>query len=555
MFRTLATSVLALGIAAPALADVTPAQVWENLQKTYADLGYEVTGKTEDAGGTLTVRDAVFSMRNEGGATTITVPQLTFQETGDAKVRMAIGGDVALDSTFSVPAEDEAAEAPADGTGAETAPAAPEMVEMTATGTIKVPGNETVVSGTPGDMLYEFSYPSVAFDLTMPVDPETGATMPVTGTLTGVTGSQRHAAAGEGAETSFDIKASEAAMRIAGDAPAQADGTGGGKVNVQARLTGLSSTGTARTPAERFDLGTQMAQALAAGLDFQGNFGFEAAEANFDFAGKDEEGQDQTGQGKASLGAGNAALQMSRQGLGYKGAVAGTQVEMTVSSLPFPLSYGTERTSFDLLIPVSKADAAQPFRFAYALEGLTFADGIWNLFDPDSQLPRDPASLTVDLSGDAVVAQDLFDPATAQPDAATPPDAPFTPRTLTVNKVALDAVGARADITGALEFGDNPNEPVGKLNGSFEGVNGLLEKLEAMEVVVPEGTDEVETKCETTGSTTVCRSKRVSGEVMMNIRMMLALFAKPAEGNADRLSSEVEFREGGSIFVNGQQVK
>ncbi|WP_207100792.1 DUF2125 domain-containing protein [Paracoccus shandongensis] len=523
MFRFAATSVLALGIAAPALADVTPAQVWENLQDNYAGYGYQVTGQVEDAGGTLSVRDAVFSMKNEGGATTFTIPQLTFRETGDARVRMVIEGDMALDSTVAVPVpRDDAA---ADGT--ETPPTEPETVEMTTTGTIKVPGNETVVSGTPEDMLYEFSYPSVAFDMTVPADLETGATVPVTGTLADVTGTQRHAGA-NGAETSFDIKASEATMRIAADAPADADGTGG-KVNVQARLTGLSSTGTARTPAERFDLGTQMAAALAAGLDFQGDFAFETLDADFDFAGKDEEGQDQTGQGKASLGAGNAALRMSGQGLGYKGEVADTRVEMTVSSLPFPLSYATERTSFDLLVPVSKAEAAQPFKFAYALEGLTFADGIWNLFDPEKQLPRDPASLTVDLSGDAVVAQDLFDPGLAQPDGPTAPDAPFTPRTLTVNKVALDAVGAKADITGALDFGDTPNEPVGKLNGTFQGVNGLMDKLVAMGLV-PE-------------------------DQMMGMRMMLAMFAKPDEANPDRLTSEIEFREGGQVFANGQQVK
>ena len=75
MFRFAATSALALGIAAPALADVTPAQVWENLQENYADFGYQVTGQVEDGGGTLTVRDAVFSMKNEGGATTFTIPR------------------------------------------------------------------------------------------------------------------------------------------------------------------------------------------------------------------------------------------------------------------------------------------------------------------------------------------------------------------------------------------------------------------------------------------------------------------------------------------------
>lgn len=530
MFRFAATSALAIGVAFPALADVTPAQVWDDLQATYKGYGYDVTGTVEDTGGTLTVRDAVFSTGGEGGATTISIPQLSFRETGDARVRMVIEGDLALDSTVMVPApaEDEPADAPAegaDGTAADTPPA-PEMVEMTTTGTIRVPGNETVVSGAPGDMVYDFRYPSLAFDLRMPVDPESGETMPVTGTLGDVAGTQRRAGTA-GAETSFDVTASEATMEVAAADPgATADG---GTATVRTRLSDLTGSGTARTPSQDFDLGTQMAEALASGLDFRGSFGFGAGEIAFDFRNKTDAGEDESGNGTVTLGAGTAALQLSAQGLGYKGEVADSKAEMTVSSLSFPVSYAADRTGFDLLIPVSKADAAQPFRFAYALEGLTFADEIWNQFDPENRLPRDPASLTVDLSGDAMVTENLFDPMTAQDDGATPPEAPFAPKTLAVNKVALDAAGARADITGALDFGDNPNEPVGKLNGTFAGVNGLMDKLVAMGLV-PQ-------------------------EQAMGLRMMLAMFAKPVEGNPDQLTSEIEFREGGSIFANGQQVR
>lgn len=539
MFRFAATSALALGIgAAPVLADVTPAQVWENLQKTYADHGYEVSGKVEDAGGTLTVRDAVLSMTNEGGATTITIPQLTLGETGDAKVRVVIEGDMALNSTVTapVPTPDETAEdAPADGTATpdDPAPATPpdtaaEMVEIDITGTIRLPGNEMLVSGTPEDMVYDYTYPSVTADIRMPLDPQTDATLPVNITLSDVTGTQRHVMA-ERSETSFDIKASEATMGIDSDIPADADGQGGGAMDVQVKMTQLASAGTVKTPSQPFDLATQMAQALSAGLDFQGSFAFQTAQASFDFAGKDETGQDQTGKGSVTTGAADAAMQLSDQGMTYKGTTADVAVQMTTSTLPFPISYAADRSSFDMLIPVVKGDAAQPFRLASTLEGLTFSDGIWNLFDPNSQLPRDPASLTIDLGGDVVMTTDLFDPALAQPPAGTAPEQPFVPQRLMVNKVALDAVGATADITGELDFGVNPNQPVGTLNGSFEGVNGLLDKLVAMGLV-PE-------------------------DQVMGMRMMLTMFARPAEDNPDRLTSQIEFREGGSIFANGQQVK
>lgn len=385
-----------------------------------------------------------------------------------------------------------------------------------------------LVSGTPEDMLYEYTYPSVALDMQMPVGPQAGATMPVSATLTDLTGTQR-IVAGDGSDTTFDFKAAEGTVGSASEVPANADGAGGGTLNVQARMTDLASNGTIDTPSQAFDLNTQMAQALAAGLDIKGRFSFASLDATFDFAGQDQSGQNQTGSGKATMGAGDVALQVSDQGMGYTGTSTDIAAEATISTVPFPISYGVDRTSFDILFPVSQAEAAQPFRLAYGLEGLTFAEGIWNLFDPDSRLPRDPANLTVDLTGDVVMASDLFDPALAQPQPGTPPAPPFVPQTLTVNRVALDAVGAKADITGELEFGANPNEPVGTLNGTFEGVNGLLDNLVALGVV-PQ-------------------------EQVMGVRMMMTMFAKPAEDNPDRLTSQIEFRENGQIFANGQQVK
>ncbi len=533
MVRPLATSALALIVGAgSALADVTPAQVWENLQKYSTEYGYQVSGTVEDAGGTLTVTDAVFLMNSETGASSVTIPQMTFQETGDARVRVVFEGDVAIDSRFTVPAppEDAPADAPEAGTEAPAeTPGPAETVEMTMTGTIKVPGNEIVVSGTPEDMLYEYTYPTLAFDFTLPTEPGQDATIPVTGSLTDLTGSQRNVAAEGGMESTFDLNASQAAMQIDAIMPADAAGAGGGRIDFQVALTDLTGQGSGKTPSQSFDLGAQMAQALTAGLTLDATLGYETLEGSFDVAARDENGQDQAGKGSFATGASDIAVQMSKAGLGYKAATADAKAEMTIGTLPFPISYAVDRISAEMLLPVSRSDAAQPFRFAYALEGLTFADAIWNLFDPSSQLPRDPASLTVDLAGDAVIVQDLFDPAIAQPQANTPPEAPIIPESLTVNRIALDAVGAKAEVTGALEFGDNPNQPVGTLNGTFQGVNGLMDKLVTMGLV-PE-------------------------EQMMGMRMGLALFAKPAEGNPDQLTSEVEFREGGQIFANGQQIK
>lgn len=542
MVRPLATSALALILGAgPILADVTPAQVWENLQTSGADYGYQVTGTVEDAGGTLTVTDAVFSRTGDGGNSTMTVPQMTFQQTGDAKVRVVIEGDVAVDSRFSVPAPAdpeetaEGAEPAPDTPGAETGGAgAPEMVEMTMTGTISASGNETLVSGTPEDMLYEYRFPTLAFDFTLPTEASRGdATIPVTGTITDLAGSQRSVRAGDGIQTTHDLNATRAEVQVAATMPGDQTGAGGGTMNFQVAVNALAAQGTGTTPGQPFDLGTQMTEALAAGLMLDSALTFQSLEGSFDLAGKNDRGEEQTAQGSFASGASNLSFTLSGAGLAYKAGSADARAEVTLGNLPFPISYGIQQISADMLIPVARGEAPQPFNFAYALQGLTFGDGLWNLFDPQNQLPRDPASLSVDLSGDVVLNQNLFDvaPPSVQTDANGMPVAenPLVPDTLTVNRVALDAVGAKADLTGTLEFGDNPDQPVGRLNGTFEGINGLMDKVVAMGLV-PE-------------------------QQAMGMRMMLAMFAQPDQDNPDRLTTEIEFREGGRIFANGQQIR
>lgn len=102
---------------------------------------------------------------------------------------------------------------------------------------------------------------------------------------------------------------------------------------------------------------------------------------------------------------------------------------------------------------------------------------------------------------------------------------------LTVNKVAFNAAGASADVNGQLSFndGDMSQPPVGELNGTFVGVNGLIDNLVAMGLV-PQ-------------------------DQVMGAKMMMMMFAKPVDGQADTLETKLEFKEGGSIFANGQQVQ
>jgi hypothetical protein len=126
---------------------------------------------------------------------------------------------------------------------------------------------------------------------------------------------------------------------------------------------------------------------------------------------------------------------------------------------------------------------------------------------------------------------DAGDTATADAEAAATPE-PFVPVDLNINQFALSALGAKITSNGQLtgpEGGDLIQAPVGKLNATFEGVNGLLDTLGSMGLV-PE-------------------------DQLMSVRMMLTMFGKPAAEGEDKLTTELEFKEDGSLTANGQQLR
>lgn len=547
MIRSLATSAIALiAGAAPVLADMTPAEAWESLIQNYTRYGYEVTtGNIEDTGNSLTVTDAVFSTQSEQARTNISIPKFVLSQTGDAKVRGVLEGDVKLTSTYQVPDEDAMKEAvdatiqkrlsnPAETTDEEGSTTM-KMVDLEMTGTIAAPGNELLISGSAEDVLYEYNYPSVTLDMQVPLAQDAKATMPISAELTGLKGTQRNVQ-DNASEQSLDIAAETATISTDTTFPEDENG-GSGSLKYQVTLNNLGSEGRGAMPAGEFDMSTQMADALAAGLQFDGTVLFDSMAASFNVQTTVKDGpemRDQNINAEIKSGAGNLDFRIAEDGMNYAAKLMNSDASIENSNLPFPMNYAAEETSVDILFPVQKAEEAQPFKLAYALNGVTLGEEIWALFDPNNNLPRDPASLSMDVEGDAVVSENIFDPAFGQPKldadgAFTEQDTPFEPKSLKINGISLEAIGAKADVTGEIDFAENPMDPTGQMDGTFVGVNALLENL---------------------GKTGL-----VPQDQLMGLRMMMGLFAKPVEGSEDTLETELVFKSGGQIFANGQRIK
>lgn len=539
MFRSLATSAVALlAAASPLFADVTPAQVWDNLRNYYADMGYQVTtGSSDQAGDTLTLGDIAILSSTSAGAVSISIPKMTLQQTGDARVRTVIDGEMTADFASTGAGDDDVA----------------------AHTVISVPGNEMLSSGSPDEMLHELAYPTIdiAARFETAGKPAAGEDMPVSLVMSDVKGSYR-SVPGEGADSTYDMTVAALDLELSLTDQGSEDGSEGtGAVSARTHVEDLTMTGSMTAPTGQVDMAEKPHEALAAGMVIRGRMAMGALSGAADFTGTDAEGVPQSGSATFSSDSGELAVDMSQEGLSYSGSASGSNAQLTISDLPFPISYAVETASGALNFPIAKSDQPQPYKLTYSLAGLTLADAVWDLFDPQKTLPRDPADLEIDLEGQAMVTEDLLDPAFAErmakaaeeqaaaqsgtaADEATNGDAgdagmptgmpaPFRPETVKINRVAVDAVGAWAEIAGDLTLPEDGTQPVGTVEGDFTGVTALLDSLVAAGLV-PQ-------------------------DQMMAARMMVAMFARPAEDDPDRLQTRLEFREDGSIFANGQQVK
>lgn len=612
------TSATAIGMilaATPALAEVTPKSVWENLSTYYDRYGLTVeTAAVDEAGDTLTVNDLVLSQKAETGETRIDMGDVVFSATGDGAVRMDMADEVTLtldlpepppvdeaaldaDATQAADAATSAADAAAqaatdatdviedDGVATQATPDAAAEAEA-ATGdaaadaanaaaqaqaaaeaanaaaqaemdaeqaaeqaerprkvtVIAKIADEDITIREDGDaMVYDYLLPKVDMTVSQ-IELNNGKviTNPATIALVNLKGSDRV----EGTDTQKIVQAGtieSATFNLA------VDNDDGQKATGQFVLGGLSMNSDTAMPAGDKTMKDDLTAMLKAGMAVKGDVKIASITGNLDMVTKDEEGQMRPVALKMDSADNALTFAMDQARINYAGASGATKGELTVPEFPVPMGYGLTDTKFNVDFPIAVSDQPQNFTVSYLLNGVTMTDSIWALFDPQATLPRDPASIDVDLAGSVKVLRDFFDPATM--DAAAKMEDPnlsdeqraalmdemMAPpvdlRDITINKVALNMLGAKADVTGKLaapEQGDM-QAPVGTISGKFEGVPALLEKLGSIGLV--------------------------PAEQMMGVQMMLQMFSKPDAQNPNVLTTELEFKEGGQVFANGQQVK
>lgn len=486
-----ASMAVLLATTAIARAEVDARTIWSDWQQTVQRFGVTLSAASEDfAGDTLTLRDVTAASVVPGTRSSTGYGTITMVEQDDGTVRIVLPASV--ESTQQIRLGDATAQQ---------------------TVTVASEGLSVVASEEAGLRAYALS----ADAITATVDQTGAGDIPpslTTMTLSDMASTYRSGIGGEAGAFDQSISAGTAAVAFEGGASADLPVT----VGYTARA--LTGDVTGRYGPARSGPVTSLSDL---GLVYDGRFR--------------HSGSTLTVAGTAPQGAyavdGTSASGETRTALGDAAFVsairsADAAMQVKVPMFPVPIDLSMAGLAFSTTLPMGEPAGEQPFALSVALRDLVVDDAIWALFDPTGQLPRDPATASLDLDGTAAMAVDMFgDPAVL----AARREPPGEIRSLTLNDLTLAIAGATLRGTGAVTFpepepGPVP-EPVGTVELSLDGGFALIDKLVALGFLPAEQAAFV---------------KGMSGAVTRQV-------------GDDRLQSTIEFTPGGGISANGLPLK
>ncbi|MDQ2066382.1 hypothetical protein Q9295_08355 [Xinfangfangia sp. CPCC 101601] len=234
-----------------------------------------------------------------------------------------------------------------------------------------------------------------------------------------------------------------------------------------------------------------------------------------------------------SMAGSDAEFSLDRNGLVYDKGAEGTAFSFQGQLTDMPLdnlslSIAEMRETVRLGLP--SAGGASDWALLYKFAGIDVSETIWDIFDPARQLPRDPLSLVLDLTGTWTPDPRLL---SGSPSAH---DLPLTALTAQLNEALVAGAGVSFSGEGALDFDftdrsryiDDLPVPEGALSFLTKGANALLDNLVALGAISPD---------ELTGA-----------------RFALMFAGKALSDDPDVLTTELEFKDG-SIVLNGMKIR
>jgi hypothetical protein len=504
-FHKSATCAAALGMClsgTAALADLNAQDVWADWQAYMKGFGYDLTGDESMSGDTLTVTDLRMTMAlpDTDGSMTMSMPRFDFTNNGDGTVTLTVPDSLPVAMRIEGPDGDD--------------------VDMKINyDTINF---AMMASGDPNNLTYTYTADRLGLmlvELVVEGEPvEIGAAQIQMANLDGSSvvrvDDLRH--------VTQNLSTGAVSYLLDVVEPEFGD-----RVNVSGGLDSMSFDGTGTFPIE-LDV-DDMSAMLQAGFAMDGTYRHQGSDLNFDVTEFGERTQV-----SASSDEGEIRVAIDQSRIAYDVGSDNVSFTFVSGDFPFPIEMTMARSAMNLLVPVGSSDAEQPFGFGLSLADFEISDLLWGMFDPAEQLPRDPATLSIDLTGMGRLFFDLLD-ADEMDTIAMQEGMPGELNSLKLNDLTLSAAGAALTGTGAFIFDNTDLEtfdglpaPDGSLDLRLVGANSLLDKLTAMGLL-PQ-------------------------EQAMGARMMLGMFAVPGAGE-DTLTSTIEVKPNGQILANGQRLQ
>lgn len=484
-----------------ALADVTPAEVWSDWKAYLGDMGFAVTADEDQTSSGLTLSNIVLTqtLPEDGGDITITISEISATDNGDGTVSIIYPETLPL--AIATTGDD--------------------VFEMDLT--YRTSDLDMIVSGDPSEMTYDYTAANVGVTLDKLVsDGEVVEFETANFDMQDVEGRTVMNVDG-GRKSDQVIRSGTTTYEIVFTDPDDVDTY----FNLAGSIENIDMMSKLVMP-ENIDV-NNMAAALAAGFSVLGEYAFGPSSSTFEFT---EDGE--LTKGSSASGGSKLSMQMNEEKMRYGAKSQDVRVEALAAGVPFPFTVAMKEAEFDLTMPISEGKDPQDFGLTFTLGDFTVGDDIWALFDPESKLPRDPATVAIDLSGKATLLANILDPAQmaeAQETMTPPADV----NALTLKKLLISLVGTELSGKGEVVFDNDDNEayggmpvPVGNVSLKLQGANALLDKLVEMGLV-PQ-------------------------DQVMGARMMMSMVAVAGDGE-DELKSDIEFTEDGGIIANGQRLK
>ncbi|MCY4301724.1 MAG: DUF2125 domain-containing protein [Aestuariivita sp.] len=217
---------------------------------------------------------------------------------------------------------------------------------------------------------------------------------------------------------------------------------------------------------------------------------------------------------------------LSKNGLGLKLIGSNGSTSQSSSENSFPIGYQSNGTEIELLFPITAQENEQDFEFLLNLDGFRVSEAVWEYFDPKSVLVHDAAHARLNISGRIRLLADLFDFEDFDTMSLVE-QMPVRPTSISIKELSLSALGVELIGNGAVTFNE-ALQAIGGMNLMMKGFDGLLN--------------------------TLVRTGFLSEGDASGIRFSLDLMAESTKGE-DKWISQIEFKDGGQIVVNGQRIR